>query len=71
MLQQVSEPLRPGDGCCLGSGDKLLWIDPLGEFRQNRRHLTESARMMRVTDEIKRRCLGRRHQAVPRGVLKF
>jgi len=62
MLQQVSEPLRPGDGCCPGSGGKFLRIDPLGEFRQNRRHLTESARVMRVTDEIQRRCLGRRHE---------
>jgi len=26
---------------------------------------------MRVTDEINRRCLGRRRQDLPRGVLKF
>lgn len=44
------------------SGQRFLWIDPPGEFRQNRRHLTESARVIRVTDEIQRRCLGRRHE---------
>jgi len=32
MLQQVSEPLRPGDGSGPGSGGKLLWIDLPGEF---------------------------------------
>jgi hypothetical protein len=37
MLQQVSEPLRPGDRCCPGSGGKFFWIDPLGAFRQNLR----------------------------------
>ena len=62
MLQQVAEPLRPGDRRRPGSGGKFLWIDPLGEFRQNRRHLTESARMTGVTDKVERRCLGRRHQ---------
>jgi len=62
MLQQISKPLRPGDRRRSGSGRKFPRIEPFGEFRQNRSHLTESTRMIDVTNKVECRCLGRRHQ---------
>ena len=50
MLQQISEALRPGDTRRPGGNRKFLRIEPLGEFREDRRHLIETAGTTGVTD---------------------
>ena len=42
-----------------GGGGKFLWIDPLGQFRENRGHLSQSARVIGVTDKVERRVIAR------------
>ncbi len=67
MLQQVSEPLRPGNRRCPRDGGQFLRVDPLGEFREDRRHLIESAGMTCVSHKVERRRFRRRNeQRAPR-----
>jgi antirestriction protein ArdC len=51
----VSKPLRPGDGRCPGRCGQFFRIEPLGKFRENRRHLIKSAGVTRVSHKVERR----------------
>ncbi len=61
--------MRPGNRRCPGDGGQFLRVDPLGEFRQERRHLIESTGMTRISHKVERRRFRRRNeQCAPRRV---